>query len=329
MEGAPKFGEPLASALASPAGGDHALNKLLTSLARHSLVRRDPKVRTYSVHRLVQAVLLDELTAATRKDLAERAVKGLDRTFPDVRYANWARCERLVSHALNARGWIESEDLRVPEAAQLLNQAGYYLYVRARYAEPEPLYRRALAIDEAVLGLGRPETALILNNLAVLLRVQGHLDGGGEELCRRALAIREAVLGPEHPDTAISLINLALLLQARVGTPRRSGRSARRWRSARKHESTPTRHKASTTWRSSSRPGVGTGRRSRYTAAPWRSGRRRVGLDHPDTARSLDSLAYLHRAQGRLGEAEPLYRRALAIRKKALGPDHTDTLATR
>ena len=82
LEGASELGEPLASALASPPGGDHALNKLLTPLARHSLVRRDPEARTYSVHRLVQAVLLDELTAATRKDLAERAVKVLNRTFP-------------------------------------------------------------------------------------------------------------------------------------------------------------------------------------------------------------------------------------------------------
>ena len=35
-----------------------------------------------------------------------------------------------------------------PEAARLLNQAGYYLRERARYQEAEPLYRRALAIYE-------------------------------------------------------------------------------------------------------------------------------------------------------------------------------------
>ena len=117
VEGASELGEPLASALTSPPGGDFALNEILTPLARHSLVRRDPEARTYSVHRLVQAVLLDELTAATRKDLAERAVKALNRTFPaDVEYANWPRCERLLPHALAARGWIESEDLRLPEA---------------------------------------------------------------------------------------------------------------------------------------------------------------------------------------------------------------------
>ena len=39
-------------------------------------------------------------------------------------------------------------------------------------------------------------------------------------------------------------------------------------------------------------------------------------------ALSLDHLADLYRAQGRYDEAEPLYRRALKISEKALGPEH-------
>ncbi len=37
---------------------------------------------------------------------------------------------------------------------------------------------------------------------------------------------------------------------------------------------------------------------------------------------SLNNLAELYRAQGKYAEAEPLYKRALAIREKALGPEH-------
>ena len=40
--------------------------------------------------------------------------------------------------------------------------------------------------------------------------------------------------------------------------------------------------------------------------------------------RSLNNLAALYRTQGRYAEAEPLYKRSLAIREKALGPDHPD-----
>ncbi len=39
-------------------------------------------------------------------------------------------------------------------------------------------------------------------------------------------------------------------------------------------------------------------------------------------AQSLHNLAVLYNAQGKYVEAEPLYQRALAIREKALGPEH-------
>ena len=41
-------------------------------------------------------------------------------------------------------------------------------------------------------------------------------------------------------------------------------------------------------------------------------------------ATSLNNLAGLYQAQGKYAEAEPLYQRALAIREKALGPEHPD-----
>ena len=37
-----------------------------------------------------------------------------------------------------------------------------------------------------------------------------------------------------------------------------------------------------------------------------------------------DGLAQLYRTQGRYTDAEPIYRRSLAIREKAFGPEHTE-----
>jgi tetratricopeptide (TPR) repeat protein len=39
---------------------------------------------------------------------------------------------------------------------------------------------------------------------------------------------------------------------------------------------------------------------------------------------SLNNLAGLYQTQGQYGKAEPLYQRAVAIREKALGPEHPD-----
>ncbi|MBK9709727.1 MAG: tetratricopeptide repeat protein [Kouleothrix sp.] len=50
-----------------------------------------------------------------------------------------------------------------------------------------------------------------------------------------------------------------------------------------------------------------------------------LGPSHPDTATSLNNLAYLLQAQGDYPAARPLYERALAIREQALGPSHPST----
>ncbi len=43
---------------------------------------------------------------------------------------------------------------------------------------------------------------------------------------------------------------------------------------------------------------------------------------------SLNDLAELYRAQGKYAEAEPFFRRVLAILEKALGPEHPDVATT-
>jgi tetratricopeptide (TPR) repeat protein len=54
---------------------------------------------------------------------------------------------------------------------------------------------------------------------------------------------------------------------------------------------------------------------------------RALGPDHLDVANSLASLAALYSDQGRYADAEPFYKRSLAIAEKALGPDDPDVAA--
>jgi hypothetical protein len=53
-----------------------------------------------------------------------------------------------------------------------------------------------------------------------------------------------------------------------------------------------------------------------------------LGASHPDVAVSLTTLAEVHRAQGRLDEAERLHRRALTIREGQLGKEHPEVAAS-
>jgi tetratricopeptide (TPR) repeat protein len=96
-------------------------------------------------------------------------------------------------------------------ATSLTNLAMVY-GAQGRCAEAEPLYQRALAIDERALRSDHPTVTTRLNNLAALYDSQGRY-AQGEPLYRRALAIVEQALGPEHPLAARSLNNLVNLLE--------------------------------------------------------------------------------------------------------------------
>ena len=95
-----------------------------------------------------------------------------------------------------------------------LNNLAVLYQGQGRYAEAEPLYKRALAIREKALGPDHPDVAASLNNLAVLYAAQGRY-ADAEPLYKRSLAIREKVFGPDHSDVALSLNNLAAVRRAR------------------------------------------------------------------------------------------------------------------
>ncbi|MCZ6453622.1 MAG: tetratricopeptide repeat protein, partial [Alphaproteobacteria bacterium] len=52
-----------------------------------------------------------------------------------------------------------------------------------------------------------------------------------------------------------------------------------------------------------------------------------LGPEHPDLATNLNNLAGLYREQGKYADAEPLYKRALAILDKTPGPEHPNLTA--
>ncbi len=60
--------------------------------------------------------------------------------------------------------------------ATSLNDLALLYDNQSKYAEAEPLYKRALAIDEKALGPDHPSVAISLENYAALLRKTGRGD---------------------------------------------------------------------------------------------------------------------------------------------------------
>ncbi|MDB5805826.1 MAG: uncharacterized protein JWN73_3148 [Betaproteobacteria bacterium] len=232
----------------------------------------------------------------------------------------------------------------------MLNNLGLVLERQGNFSGAELLLRRALAIKEKKQGKDNPDTAVTLANLARVLDRQGKSGqlaqvgaagvtgvtqpaaagaaagsaaaqqlaaqaqsaaGQGdfsqaEALHRRALAVHEKELGPEHPTTLATLTNLGnvMLLQGKF---KQAEQVFRRVLAAREKV---------------------------------------LGPEHPDTAVSLNNVANalfeqfkqdegaapasrrLRSATAQQPEAEVLYRRALAIQEKQLGPNHPALAAT-
>ena len=81
---------------------------------------------------------------------------------------------------------------------------------QGKYGDAEPLYKRALAVDEKALGPNHPDVARDLINVAAMYDRQGKY-GDAERLYKRALAIDEKAFGLNHPEIATGLRTLALL----------------------------------------------------------------------------------------------------------------------
>jgi tetratricopeptide (TPR) repeat protein len=143
---------------------------------------------------------------------------------------NWPRWSVLLPHVLAATrysgpaGEQPGPDV-MDDVSWLLDRAGGYLQVQARFTDARAARERALAIDEAAYGLDHPAVARDMSNLAAILKDLG-LPAEARPLQERALAITEAVYGPDHPTVATCLNNLAQILQA-LGLPAEGPAAAR------------------------------------------------------------------------------------------------------
>ena len=280
----------------------------------------------------------------TGRQLTEEALRLFGDSDPDtatslnvfadaqMRQGKYADAQKNFSAALNIY-----EKRLGPEhvnTAAALNNLALVLEKLGDYPSAESLLRRSLRILEKTLGKEHQDTATTLSNLGRVLDLQGKYSettGGGagedtkqlsaraqdlidrgqykeaETLHYRVVAIHEKTLGKEHPGTATSLSNLGNVLYLQ-GKAKEAEAIHRRVLALREKV---------------------------------------LGSEHPDTATSMNNLANVLQAQGKdellspsearaqaqfnlqaFTETESLFRKALAIQERTLGPSHPATANT-
>lgn len=175
------------------------------------------------------------------------------------------------------------------DIARTSNDLGAVLRNLGRLDEAQSLYRQALDIRRSHNGPESLPAAETLNNLGGVLQAGGDR-GGAEEAFAESLRIRRVILPPEHALVAQSLGNLAVF-----------------------YSSAAEYDRAEPLFRQA-------------VALEERS----LGPDHPEHAVTLNNLGtLLVQKGGSDAEAEPLLRRALAIRLDRLPAGNTKTASTR
>ncbi len=125
------------------------------------------------------------------------------------------RVRRTILCLATAFMWATYDpDMASGQASELVENynSSITLYQQGRYSEAEPYAKEALRLGTEEFGPNHPTTAVFLDILAGIYRVQGKY-AEAEPLYQRVLAIAEKALGPDHPHVATSLENYAALLR--------------------------------------------------------------------------------------------------------------------
>jgi tetratricopeptide (TPR) repeat protein/transcriptional regulator with XRE-family HTH domain len=301
-------------------------NAALKALLMYSLIQRNAATHTLTIHRLVQTVLKGHLSEELQHLWVRRVTCAIAHLFPvsETQQAEyWQVSERFLPHALVCLTESERQHESDAEQITLANRVASYLRYRARYAEAEALFRRALQMRKQAHRSEHPQIIETLHGLASLFIHQGKYQQA-EPLLQQALDLSEQFLSPEDILKADVLYSVGALsfFQGKYAEAEAFYLQALHiWEHVWGPEhpqpgkaflSLATLHKT----------------QGNYTEAELLYRRalhiheRDLGGEHPQVGAELNDLASLYLDQGKYEQAEPLLQRALGIWERSLGEEH-------
>jgi Tetratricopeptide repeat len=305
---------PLAALLEDPLACDDAI----AGLRHFSLVSSHDG--TVSVHRLVQAVTLDQLPGSEAVTWRQAARSLVLAALPDdsAHPENWPAYAALLPHAEVA---LRPEDKGMERIADFIGRGkGNFIAARA-------LCQRTVMASESVLGADHLDTLRARSTLAFLTGMAGDLVAAENQFAA-VLQDKERILGPEHPETLMTRYGLArwtindstarnLHLTLLPSITRVLG-----------PEHVYTLNTRANLARWLGIDGNRAAARDEY-ADILRTGEQSVGLEHAVTLGTRARLAHWTGEAGDAAAARDQYAALLPISERVLGADHPDTLYCR
>ena len=303
--------------------------KALIELEKFSLLKWDRKAQALLIHRLVQAVVKDEMSNANLISFRTMVINLCDRAFPYQwdNFEDRVLCRDFVGQVMTPL--LDHEAVHTETAAAIMSRVGRFLRENGKFRDSEPLSVQAVKILSEIHGDDHGDTLTSMNTLALTYRDQGKMDEAAT-LQEKVLQKRKQILGIDHPDTLTSMSNLALtyLDQGKMGeaaTLQEKVLQKRKQILGIDHPGTLT----SMSNLASTYLDQGKMREAATLQEKVLQKRKQIlGIDHPDTLTSMSNLASTYSNQGKMDEAATLQEEVLQRSKQILGIDHPDTLCS-
>nr|BFE78757.1 hypothetical protein GCM10020093_013580 [Planobispora longispora] len=177
------------------------LSKAIRELGRYALARIDSGSRTIQVHRLVQALLRDEVgeedRPAFRHEVHLLLTAAVAKHRPDDA-ESWPRYGALLGHVTPAR----VKRCQEPSVRRFALNMVRYLYSSGDYRSARDLIQELLGEWEVVSGADDESVLLAQGQLGIVLRELGAY-AEAFEINQETLSRMQTVLGPRHEETVL------------------------------------------------------------------------------------------------------------------------------
>lgn len=303
-----------------------AFDTAIEVLTTFSLLQRDWHTKTITLHRLVQAVLQQEMDEETSNTWLKYAIQAVNEVIPNGEHDSWLVLQRYLPQITACATHIKQKSMILPEGVHILLLGGTYLSEQAQYQEAKTLLQLAHSTQEHLQGASFTTTITILYQRAKLLYRQGKYPEA-EELFQHALTLQEQSQQGEDILTVRLLNNMAELTlqqekydQAELFAPRalklaESLAGSQHPDTAVCLETIALLHY----------------RRAQYTQAEavlrqaLHIYEQTFGTDHPRFIAELNILAEIFRTQGKYFDAAEILHRVLTFNENHYGELFPDT----
>ncbi|MFD9944512.1 FxSxx-COOH system tetratricopeptide repeat protein [Nonomuraea sp. NPDC059023] len=187
------------------------LTRAIRELGRFALAAIDSQARTIQVHRLVQALLRDELDEDERSRYRHEVhllLAGAAPRMPDET-ASWQRYNELIAHILPS----QVEDCPDPAVRGMARDVIYYLYRSGSYQSARSFAEQFVRRWAEVSGPDHPDVLIAQRHLGGIIRELGEYRAA-YDLDSATLTKMTEVLGPEHRETLVLSSGFAADLRA-------------------------------------------------------------------------------------------------------------------